>query len=78
MSKHITICFNGTQEIKTCLEQIAQRQDRSVSSVIRRLIANLCPQCDQPTLADPRRLGRRYCLHCQPTDPFALPDQAKH
>jgi hypothetical protein len=77
MSKPITISFYGTQEIKTRLEQIAQRQDRSVSSVIRRLIANTCPQCDQATIPDPRRSGARYCPQCQQTDPCAPIDDGR-
>lgn len=29
------------------------------------MILPSCPQCDRPTIADPRRPGVRFCEYCQ-------------
>ena len=48
MSEPATICFVGTTELKTMLEQWAKDDDRSVSAVMRQILKREAQRRKQP------------------------------
>lgn len=60
MSEPVTICFVGTTEQKTLLEQWAKQDDRSVSYIIRQILRREAQRRKQGQSAESKTT---QCLH---------------